>query len=459
MQTPVTTDRSFGAINFEAAQLGDERRTRRLVQLADSISRHPGGTLPDKLKSPADLKALYRLCNRPEVTHEAVLAPHRAVTLERIRQETRTLLVLHDTTNLDYTSKTTLSGLGQIGNGGGRGYLCHNSLVVEPDTCEVLGLASQILHRRVEGIGHESRKQRRERSSRESRLWLQGTVGLPGAWNLVDVCDRGADTFEFLEQEVRSGRRFVIRSSQNRRVQTQRGSQLLCAVIGQQAACAERTLEIAGHPGRKKRTAHLQIASLAVTLLPPDKKQGQHGRKPLNVWLVRVWENQPPQGEDPLEWRLLTNEPVHTPDDAQRVVAWYERRWVIEEYHKAKKTGCGIETLQFTAEERLQPAIALLSVVALTLLNLRAAARCADATTRPATQIVSSDYVELLSAWRYNEVRPMTIHEFFYALARLGGHQNRRHDKRPGWLVLWRGWTTLQNMLTGAMAAKRKRCG
>ncbi len=107
----------------------------------------------------------------------------------------------------------------------------------------------------------------------------------------------------------------------------------------------------------------------------------------------------------------------------------------------------------------MQPAIALLSVVALTLLNLRTAARTPQAESRPATQIVSRDYVDLLSAWRYQEVRDLTIHEFFYALARLGGHQNRKHDKAPGWLILWRGWTSLQAMLVGAAVARRKKCG
>jgi hypothetical protein len=429
--------------------------------LADGISRHPGGTLPDKLKSPADLKALYRLCNRPEVTHEAVLAPHCALTLQRIAEHTDTLLVLHDATELDYTNSIMLKNLGQIGDGRGRGYICQNSLVINPQQgYEVIGLASQLLHRRVQNLGRESRKRRRLRQSRESRLWLQGTLGLPADAKLVDVCDRGADTFEFLEHEVHSGRRFVIRSSQNRRLLTASDKQLyLHDEVRQQAPCGERTLKIAGHAGRRKRTAQLQIASLPVTILAPDKKQGEHGKEPLRMWVVRVWEISTPADEEPLEWLLLTNEPIHTAADAERVIAWYEARWVVEEYHKALKTGCGIENMQFEAEERLEPAIALLSVVALTLLNLRAAAQSEDATVRPATEIVSRDYVDLLSAWRYHEVRPLTVHEFFFALARLGGHQNRKHDKKPGWLILWRGWTTLQAMLTGASVAKRKRCG
>ena len=132
-------------------------------------------------------------------------------------------------------------------------------------------------------------------------------------------------------------------------------------------------------------------------------------------------------------------------------ISWYEVRWVIEEYHKALKTGCGVEALQFTAVERLQPAIAVLSVVAVALLTLRDASRTAAAATRPARALFAVAWVRVLSLWRYREVRPeLSVAEFFLALARLGGHQNRRHDHPPGWLTLWRGWTKLQTMMEAA---------
>ena len=76
------------------------------------------------------------------------------------------------------------------------------------------------------------------------------------------------------------------------------------------------------------------------------------------------------------------------------------RRWIIEEYHKSKKTGCQIEDMQFTTTDRLEPAIALLSVVAVTLLNLRDASRRPDAKINLATTILAPDDVEVLSLWR-----------------------------------------------------------
>ena len=104
--------------------------------------------------------------------------------------------------------------------------------------------------------------------------------------------------------------------------------------------------------------------------------------------------------------------------------------------------------------------LCLLSVVALSLLQLRNASRQEDAPTRPAVDVMPEAHVAVLSGWRFGRVRMgLTVHEFFYALARLGGHQNRRHDHRPGWIVLWRGWVKLQNMVDGATAVGFTRCG
>ena len=116
--------------------------------------------------------------------------------------------------------------------------------------------------------------------------------------------------------------------------------------------------------------------------------------------------------------------------------------------------------MQFTHASRLEPMIALQSVVALTLLQLRDASRRPDAETVPATEVVAQEYVNVLSTWRHGEIRPdWSVHEFFLALARLGGHQNRRQDKRPGWIVLWRGWTALELLVVGARLERKRKLG
>lgn len=470
---------SFGNRNFGTARLGDRRRTERLVRIADAFVRHPSGSLPEKLQSPAELEALYHLMKCKAVTHESVLEPHRERTLQRVAERTGPTLIIHDATELDFTSHRSLGSLGQIGNGSRRGYLCHNSLAVDPETREVIGLAGQILHRRAQVRRGETQAQRRRRASRESRLWLRGTETLPRDWNQIDVCDRGGDTFEFLEHACASGRRFLVRSAYSRSIHTAHDANAprdqlhtfakTLPTLRQHIVKVSRRL-IERKPKRKgrkkvvlrqKRDAVVHFSAAPVLVRAPSSKNGEHGNAPLALWVVRVYEPDPPAGETPLEWFLLTNQPLKTAEQVMDVVSWYECRWIIEEYHKAIKTGCGIENPQFRCETRLQPMIGLLSVVALTLLNLRELGRHPQAAKRPACSVLSEEYVQVLCAWRHQQLIPnWTIHDFCMALARLGGHLNRRGDGHPGWLTLWRGWRHLQAMCDGANALTRinKRC-
>ncbi len=471
---------TFGVRHFGHANLGDKRRTQRLVKLADQMVHRPGGSLPEKLNSPKDLKAMYRLLDHPAVTHESVLESHQRELFDSIlSSQSGFTLLISDATELEYTKRPSLTDdLGQIGNGFRRGYIAQNVLAVDPETRKTLGLANQVLHRRAKVKKGETRTQRQKRASRESLLWLKATRGLPSNRSLVDVCDRGADTTEFIEHESKSGRTFLIRSSQNRNCLVGHAQakpddqQKLHDHARQQAVLGTWELEVAHKSEfkskhrrkgkkqkvvRKKRMATMAVSAAAVSLKTSKAKSAPV----IEIWVVRVWEVSPPTGQERLEWFLVTNHPVTTFEDAYQVAAWYETRWVIEEYHKCLKTGMKIEDYQFTSTKRLEPAIALTSVTAITLLNLRDDSRDEQTKDRPAREYLDREYIEILSMWRHGKVKSdWTVHEFVLALARLSGHQNRKGDHPPGWQKLWKGWHELHAMLAGARFANRiKRCG
>jgi hypothetical protein len=456
----MTLEPTFGTTHFGTAALGHKQRNRCLVKIADAIHRHPGGTLPHKLHSPKDYKAMTRLMNRPEVTHAAVLQAHCQRTLELMRQVDGPVLVLHDTTELDYSGLHSIADLGSIGCNLGRGYLCHNSLAFDPQQRRVLGLAHQLLHERRLVGRKEGVASKRQRLNRESRLWPRAVsaVGPAPAERLwVHVADRGSDTFEHLAQHEQAGTSFVIRSLGRRNVQPGHDAPKKARLLRRYARSlplqGSKSVVIGSRGNKGEQGATVGIAFAEVLVQPPLVKRGDYEKRPLRLWLVVVRELKPPKGRQPLEWLLLTNVPVTNAQEAWERSAWYECRWVIEEYHKAQKTGCAIEELQFCSSQALQPMIALLSVVAVTLLNLREASRDEATAQRPATDSVDRRYVAVLTAWRYGSQRPdVTVREFYLALARLGGHQNRKRDRRPGWVVLWRGWMALQNMLDGAEA-------
>jgi hypothetical protein len=454
----------FAQEQFGYADLGHRSRNRALIRTVERICRHPGGTLPTKLANPSEYKAMDGLMNRPEVTHASVLASHQRRTREKMEEHAGPLLIIHDATHLDY-SGLSIPELGQVGNGGGRGYVCHNSLVVDPSNREVLGLIHQILHRRPKTCRREGVKARRERPTRESRLWSTAVTALgpvPAAKRWIDVCDRGADLFEFLATEQALGRSCVVRACHNRVIHLGHDGQgkrkrLFDHLRGLESV-ATKTKKVFDNTEGVARQVTLSVSYAPVQLQPPHVQKGVYEKKPVSVWCVRIWEAKPPDAVKPLEWFLVTFEDVRTATQAWTIASNYECRFVVEEYHKAQKTGCHIEHLQFETAQALNPMIALLSVVAVMLLNLRQAARRPDAATRPATEVVDREYEEILRNWRYRDPRgPMSVQEFYMALGRLGGHMNRKSDGMPGWLVLWRGWTKLQSMADGAAAQRRRR--
>lgn len=458
---------SFGEQHFGGCDLGDKRLTRRAVLAADRILEHPGGTLPDKLNhDTAELIGLYRLANNPKVTHERLISAHCRRTRELSARVAGVLLVIHDTTEVDF-SGLDVDELGPIGNGTCSGYLCHNSLAYDYDGSEVLGLANQTLHVRRRVKKTESPAAKRRHPQRESRLWKKGWSSLgpaPQGVLRVNVADRGADLFEFIEAVETSGDHYCIRSKSNRNIELDDGrGGVVKAKLHDWArelpTLGTRQVQVQANKGQIARTATVRVAAGPVTIRAPRFARGEHSKQSLTSWVVHVRETSAPKGTQPLEWILLTNVPAGNFEEACERLDWYTRRPVIEEFHKAMKTGCGVESPQFTTGHALQAVVGLLSVVATQLLRLRDLSRRDDAATRPAAEVIDQEYVEVISAWRFKQVRAdMSVRDFYLALAKLGGHLNRTHDKAAGWLVLWRGWTKLQLLVQGAEAGRIRRC-
>jgi hypothetical protein len=412
---------------FGAIDLGHAARNDCFVRVATKISQHPGNSLPVKLGNNNDYHAMDRLMNHPRTTHDSVLVAHRQRTEEKMRLIRGVVLIVHDATVLDYSGKKSLQ-LPPVGNGNGRGYLCHNALAIDPKSHQVLGLIGQILHRPAIVPKGEGVKAKRERLNRESRLWSRCAESLPLAaeeqtW--IDVADRGADLFEFLATEKCLGRLCLVRSSHNRNIRVgheEHGSnaKLHDYLRSLPAEGRVQSKEIYDHILKQKRTAQLRVTYAAVQILPPHVRRGVYEKVPIACWAVRVWEESPPEGKAATEWLLVTSVPVVDIASAWEKCQWYCCRWTVEEFHKGMKTGCCVENLQFRSTQALEPMIALLSVVAVQLLNLREAARQPDAQERKATEIVAPVYEEALRVYRYKGTRdePMTVYEYTMALVR-----------------------------------------
>jgi hypothetical protein len=451
---------AWATTQFATARLGDHRRTARLVALAEQVARDPSSSLPRQTQTWGDLKAAYRLLDRPEATFQVVASPHWQLT--RAQAERGRFLIVDDTTEIDYGATRQAAGLGPVGRGTGRGFLLHSALVVAPDDEWVLGLAGQVLfHRRPAPKGETlTQKLRRDR---ESAVWGQliEQVGPPPAtaqW--VHVMDRGADDFEVFCRAQRLGTDWIGRvKSRNRRVRDAAGQDgALSDVLAAAAVAGGYTLALRARPQQPARRAHLAVTFAPVTTLVPRHPAASLkalAPQPISQWAVWAREvNPPPRVKEPIDWMLLTSLPVRGLAGAMEVISSYEKRWLIEEWHKALKTGCQVEGRQLHTSSRLEALTGVLSVVAVRLLQMKEAGRREPG--RAAGEWVPSRYVELVHRARHGRGRfeDWTIRDFFRGLAGLGGFLGRKSDGEPGWITIWRGWDALHWMLRGAGLAR-----
>ncbi|OLC62943.1 MAG: hypothetical protein AUH89_00590 [Ktedonobacter sp. 13_1_40CM_4_52_4] len=324
--------KSWAERTFGSVQLHDLRRTRRAVKAATNLAENPLGSLPAQMHTWKETKALYRWLDEPDVTFAALMQPHLHQSREQATSAPVVLLV-QDTTDIDLSHRRKISGVGQIGNERGRGFFVQTVLAVRPQTREVLGCMAQEPLVRIPAPEGEQRYQRRKREERESDVWMRQVqaIGTPESGSLwVHVGDRGADMFPFFQACQQTQTHFLVRAAQNRRVQESEDE--ITSSLTQARAFpsqASRVLELPARHGHQKRSAQLQLAFGQMTLLPP-RQEPRAGKDPVTVWIVRVWEEQAPEGEEPLEWVLLTSVPTTTLEQAWERVDWYRHRWLVE---------------------------------------------------------------------------------------------------------------------------------
>ncbi len=462
MEPQVWAEEQFGA-----CKLGDKRRPKRLIQVAAGVAANPSASFPEQAGSWGDLKAAYRLFDQEEVTFNAIAEPHWQQT--RARRPGR-YLVIGDTTELDFGIARQIPELGPTGNGGGYGFLLHSGLMVGADSEAIFGLAAQVIHYRKPAPKKENTTQRLKRD-RESEVWgkvIDATGRAPAGVQFIHVLDRGADNFEVYCHAQEQGAGWVVRASQlERKIVTPPGKKMrLRQYLQQLPVAGSYELYLRARPNQPARWAKLEVCYGALSMPVPAQKSRyvqEHHSEPVAMWVVWVREVDAPQGVEPIEWVLYTSEAMTSFEDACRVVGYYEKRWLIEEWHKALKTGCRVTDRQLKTKERLEPMVGLMSVEAVRLVQLKAAARSEP--DRPAEDFVPLVWVMVLTMVR--KLRPagkLTVGEFYREMAKLGGFIGRKSDGEPGWITIWRGWGKLYMLVRGSELATqlrntRRKCG
>ena len=454
------------ADEFRGAELGDPRRARRLLWLAEQVGQSPGLSFPKIASSPSELEAMYRFFGSQHVGWEAVLAPHVQATIARCEAEP-VVLVVHDTTEFSFPTEDAREGMGYLSSGA-RGFAGHFALAVSTEgtgvPLGVLGVLPHVRSQRSRKPGEPRVKRPKlPRHELEADRWRKLAVStdqqIAATTKKVHVMDSAADSYPLFCELIDESIRFVIRGHYDRVLEGKtRLSEHLDAVesrVFREVPISSRKGHAAKHRIRSAVTRNARPAQLhikATSLELPRPLHDRQSKPSISINVVQVREQGAPDGMVPVEWTLLTTEPVDTPEAAERVVDMYRARWRIEEFFKALKTGCTYEGRQLMSMHALLNALAVLTPIAWRLLVLRHLSRTAE--DAPATDILTSEEVVILRAMskRVRLGPSPTVQDALYAIAGLGGHL--KNNGPPGWQTIWAGFATFSIASEAWRAAK-----
>jgi hypothetical protein len=361
------------------------------------------------------------------------------------------VLVVQDTTSLDYTSHPGTTGVGPLEATNHQGLFVHSSLAVTLSGVP-LGLVDQHSWARDSATtGKRASRKQRPIEQKESFKWLTGLRhslhDVPASVCVVTVADQEADIFDLFVDAARHDTQVLIRSAWDRCVDGEIGH--VQAAVEARPVAGTYQVSVGRAPGRLPREATMALRFTTVRLFPPRYRRREAGLHPLTMSVVDVQELDAPEGQEALHWRLLCSLPIQTMDDACRCVHWYSLRWLVERYHFVLKSGCRIEERQLGTAARLQNCLSVYAIVAWRLLWLTYQARC---TPEASCEIAFArdEWQALYCYIHHCPVAPGTppsLQEAVRWVAQLGGFLNRKGDKHPGVKVLWRGWQRLQDIV------------
>jgi hypothetical protein len=470
---------------FSTCDLGDRRLNDRLKTIISRISQDPSRSLSSACRGFAEVVACRRFLDNEVVSQSQLLAPHREASLERIKQHPKVLFI-QDTTELDFTTKKKLQGTGPLSSPHRRGFFTHNELVVSPERLP-LGLWETSIQARLDQE-HGKASQRKEKpiEQKETYRWLEGyrhgcdlAQLVPGT-EVIVCADREADIYEvFAERENRlaSGQpaaSWLIRSKTNRclepfeeseeepmappakgtkkpprpKIQQRLEQSPVLGTISFAVSAKEQFKKVKGGSRKKvhrsRRVATQEIRAIQVQLQAPPRED--RSLPAVKIWVVQAKEINPPAGEEPIDWILLTSLEATDFKQACAVIDLYLCRWEIEVFHRVLKTGCRVEELQLRTSPRIKLAILLYMIVAWRVLYVMHLGRqCPDL---PCSVVFEDD--EWQSTWVIIKggsppQSPPTLNEMIRMVASFGGFLGRKRDGHPGPQTLWIGLSRVQD--------------
>lgn len=467
---------------LQTSDLGDQRLDKRFEIVLDRLSQKPSVGFSTACKDWGQTLAVYRFFDNERVDADDLLLPHYDATLDRIAQH-KVVLLIQDTTELDVTRREEkMQGAGPLNDESRIGFFNHAMLAVTPDNLPLGVVDANIWARDLDAFRKNQGKTASEKrlalrqqpiEDKESIRWLQGywrgceiAEQVPQT-TVVVISDSEGDIFECFEdaqQNTEEHRaQWIVRACQDRSVLS--GDDRMChEMLWEQVSSAEvvGTMEVQVSKNEPKsksdrkrkqprsaRTAEVTIQATEVTLRGP-KRVGGEKLADVKVNAVLVRETDPPAGEEPVEWLLLTSLPITSFKKICLVIDYYCCRWTIEIYFRVLKSGCGVEKLQLETADRFLPCVATYMIVAWRVMYVMTLGR--ECPEMSCAEVFSEDEwksVYTVAQQKPLPKRPPTMEAMIWMIGNLGGHLGRTHDGPPGPKSMWVG---MQRMTDLALA-------
>ncbi len=460
MYNPEATQ--WAQLIFGQTNLGDPRRTKRLVQLASDMAQNASSSIVQACGSPDKIEAAYRFIRNEKVSPDEIANAGFKHTSELIQQRPL-VLAIQDTTGLTFKHKVT-EELGDVScskneNSKTRTLYAHSTLVLDAQTEQTIGLANQHYYYRDKKVtGTRDEQQKRAFEDKETYRWKacfeQIKANLGDVSNVIDVCDREADIYEYLDYHIQHQQRFLVRAKENRTLM-EPNSKLKQRVETIQHQCSY-TVDVKQRGGRKGRKAHMKLGYEHVSIKKPKRAQGLES---LNVNVIICRESST-DAQEPLCWILYTTEAINSPEDALTIVRYYELRWRIEEFHKVwKSDGTDVEGLRLQRKNNIKRTAIIQAFIAVRLMQLQELAQNNEQAKGVSCEVCVEKITWQLLWMKVDKGKTIpkeapSLYWFYYALARLGGWYDSKRNGRVGIKALWLGWSKLMEIVESAELLK-----
>jgi len=439
---------------FKGVNLPDLRLVNRLEEIACRIMAKPDSSIPKQNNEWKDIKGAYRFYDSKKVRFCKLIQPHVNQTKKKVAKM-KQILAIQDTCFISYGKHASVEGLSKIGGEkGAKGIILHTTLAVDPNQKypEVIGLLDQYIHRRIIKVDKNETYLEKQERWKESKIWEETSqrISLNSETQMIEIMDREGDVFDVINNCLSIKHDFVIRAKNDRLLDETYDEKLFTFVQNLKSQGTIK-LSIRKRPNQIPREAILDVAFSKIKIKGPKSRK----KEIIQCNTIYVIEKNPPKGQEPLEWVLLTSVDVNSFEDACQIIEWYKCRWIIEEYHKAIKSGCKVEERQLKTVGRLENFLGIANIVALRLLKLRDVAR--NTPKILAREVIDPLKVNLLIKYRGLKNNDITMYEYYREVAKIGGFIGRKSDGEPGWQTLWNGEMELTQLYIGAKLALQEK--